>query len=70
MFSKLGFLDVNGIGLNVCLNRIPRELFEDALIPLLEECGRIYDLRLMMDNMTGYNRGFAFITFSTRQIDR
>lgn len=41
-------------------------MFEDELIPLFENCGTIWDLRLMMDPMTGTNRGYAFVTFTTR----
>lgn len=41
-------------------------MYEDELIPLFEKCGSIWDLRLMMDPMTGLNRGYAFITFTTR----
>lgn len=42
-------------------------MFEDELIPLFENCGTIWDLRLMMDPMTGTNRGYAFVTFTTRE---
>jgi RNA recognition motif-containing protein len=41
-------------------------MYEDELIPLFEKCGTIWDLRLMMDPMTGTNRGYAFITFTSR----
>ena len=41
-------------------------MFEDELIPLFEKCGTIWDLRLMMDPMTGTNRGYAFVTFTSR----
>lgn len=41
-------------------------MYEDELIPLFEKCGKIWDLRLMMDPMTGQNRGYAFITFTNR----
>lgn len=41
-------------------------MYEDELIPLFEKCGKIWDLRLMMDPMTGTNRGYAFITFTNR----
>lgn len=41
-------------------------MFEDELIPLFENCGTIWDLRLMMDPMTGTNRGYAFVTFTSR----
>lgn len=42
-------------------------MFEDELIPLFEKCGAIWDLRLMMDPMTGTNRGYAFVTFTNRE---
>ena len=41
-------------------------MFEDELILLFEKSGKIWDLRLMMDPMTGTNRGYAFITYTTR----
>ena len=52
-----------GSGHEVFCGKIPREVFEDELIPLFEKCGKIWDLRLMMDPMTGLNRGFCFTTF-------
>lgn len=42
-------------------------MFEDELIPLFEKCGKIYDLRLMMDPLTGTNRGYAFVTYTTKE---
>ena len=50
----------------VFCGRIPKEVFEDELIPLFEKCGTIWDLRLMMDPMSGYNRSFCFVTFTDR----
>jgi len=47
----------------VFCGHIPKEVFEDQLIPLFEKCGTIWDLRLMMDPMSGYNRSFCFVTF-------
>lgn len=41
-------------------------MYEDELIPLFEKCGSIWDLRLMMDPMTGQNRGYAFVTFTNK----
>ena len=46
--------------------KIPKDIYEDELIPHFEKCGQIWDLRLMMDPMTGLNRGYAFITFTSR----
>lgn len=54
-------------GCEVFCGKIPKDVYEDELIPLFEKCGRIWDLRLMMDPLTGYNRGYAFITFIDRQ---
>ncbi|XP_048520334.1 heterogeneous nuclear ribonucleoprotein Q-like isoform X4 [Dendroctonus ponderosae] len=55
-----------GSGCEVFCGKIPKDLYEDELIPLFEQCGTIWDLRLMMDPMTGTNRGYAFVTFTTR----
>ncbi|XP_069700610.1 heterogeneous nuclear ribonucleoprotein Q isoform X7 [Periplaneta americana] len=52
--------------IKVFCGKIPKDMYEDELIPLFEKCGSIWDLRLMMDPMTGLNRGYAFITFTTR----
>lgn len=47
----------------VFIGKIPRDMFEDELVPLFEKCGPIWDFRLMMDPMTGQNRGYAFLSF-------
>ncbi|KIH48434.1 hypothetical protein ANCDUO_21498, partial [Ancylostoma duodenale] len=52
-----------GQGHEVYVGHIPHELFEDSIVPLFEQCGKIWDLRLMMDPMSGKNRGYAFLTF-------
>lgn len=55
-----------GPGCEVFCGKIPKDMYEDELIPLFEDCGTIWDLRLMMDPMTGTNRGYAFVTFTSR----
>jgi heterogeneous nuclear ribonucleoprotein R len=50
----------------VFCGKIPKDMYEDELIPLFEKCGGIWDLRLMMDPMTGLNRGYAFVTFMNK----
>jgi len=56
-----------GNGCEVFCGKIPKELYEDALIPPFEKCGRIWELRLMMDPLTGLNRGYAFIKFTSEE---
>ncbi|KAG7331885.1 hypothetical protein KOW79_005854 [Hemibagrus wyckioides] len=55
------------IGTEIFVGKIPRDLFEDELVPLFEKAGQIWDLRLMMDPLSGLNRGYAFITFCTKE---
>ncbi|CAJ0944552.1 unnamed protein product [Ranitomeya imitator] len=55
-----------GIGTEVFVGKIPRDLYEDELVPLFEKAGPIWDLRLMMDPVSGQNRGYAFITFCNK----
>uniref|UniRef100_A0A2K6KE79 Heteroous nuclear ribonucleoprotein R n=1 Tax=Rhinopithecus bieti TaxID=61621 RepID=A0A2K6KE79_RHIBE len=56
-----------GIGTEVFVGKIPRDLYEDELVPLFEKAGPIWDLRLMMDPLSGQNRGYAFITFCGKE---
>ncbi|XP_031695024.1 putative RNA-binding protein 46, partial [Anarrhichthys ocellatus] len=53
-------------GCEVFVGKIPRDLYEDALIPLFERAGRIYEFRLMME-FSGQNRGYAFIMYTNRE---
>lgn len=48
------------------VGKIPRDLYEDELVPLFESAGAIWDLRLMMDPLSGQNRGYAFITYCNK----
>jgi RNA recognition motif-containing protein len=52
-----------GVFLQVFCGKIPKDVLEDELIPLFEQCGTIWDLRLMMDPTTKQCRSFAFVTF-------
>ncbi|XP_044270554.1 probable RNA-binding protein 46 [Tribolium madens] len=51
-------------GSEIFVGNIPRDLFEDELIPLFSQVAPIYKLRLMMD-FSGNTRGFAFVTYYT-----
>lgn len=50
-------------GTEVFVKNIPKDWYEDKLVPLFEPCGKIYDIRLILDPVTGYNKGFAFVCF-------
>ncbi|UJR38512.1 hypothetical protein I4U23_031178 [Adineta vaga] len=54
-----------GRGCEVFVGKLPRDCFESELFPLFERCGQIYEMRLMMD-FSGFNRGYAFITYTNR----
>ncbi|MBN3276487.1 A1CF factor, partial [Polyodon spathula] len=53
-------------GSEIFIGKLPRDLFEDELVPLCEKFGKIYEVRMMMD-FNGNNRGYAFVTFSNKQ---
>ncbi|XP_074780394.1 APOBEC1 complementation factor isoform X1 [Athene noctua] len=53
-------------GCEIFIGKLPRDLFEDELVPLCEKIGKIYEMRMMMD-FNGNNRGYAFVTFSNKQ---
>lgn len=52
-------------GCEVFIGKLPREIFEDELVPLFSRAGKIYELRLMMD-FSGSNRGYAFVTYTNK----
>uniref|UniRef100_A0AAY4CJ81 RRM domain-containing protein n=1 Tax=Denticeps clupeoides TaxID=299321 RepID=A0AAY4CJ81_9TELE len=51
-----------GSGSEVFISDIPRDLYEDYLIPLFQSVGQLYEFRLMM-NFSGQNRGFAYAKY-------
>lgn len=53
-------------GCEVFIGRLPRDVYEDELVPFLEQAGRLYEVRLMMD-FAGSNRGYGFATYSCRE---
>ena len=50
-------------GCEIFVGKIPRDCYEDELVPVLTKIGPIYQLRLMMD-FSGTNRGYAFATYT------
>lgn len=51
----------------VFVGKLPKDMFEDELVPFLEEFGTIYDLRIMMDHTSGLNKGYGFATYTTKE---
>uniref|UniRef100_A0A8C2Z8Z4 Synaptotagmin binding cytoplasmic RNA interacting protein n=1 Tax=Cyclopterus lumpus TaxID=8103 RepID=A0A8C2Z8Z4_CYCLU len=72
------------VGTEIFIGKIPRDLFEDELVPLFEKAGPIWDLRLMMDPLKGLsdvilyhqpddkkkNRGFCFLEYEDHKTTR
>jgi len=56
-------------GAEVFLGRLPRDCYEDELMPILEKAGRLLQLRLMLD-FSGSTRGYAFALYEEPQIAR
>ncbi|XP_064190981.1 RNA-binding protein 47-like isoform X1 [Anguilla rostrata] len=53
-------------GCEIFVGKIPRDVYEDELVPIFETVGRIYEMRLMMD-FDGKNRGYAFVMYTQKQ---
>ncbi|XP_029949470.1 RNA-binding protein 47 isoform X2 [Salarias fasciatus] len=52
-------------GCEIFVGKIPRDVYEDELVPIFESVGRIYEMRLMMD-FDGKNRGYAFVMYTEK----
>uniref|UniRef100_A0A8D3CPT0 RRM domain-containing protein n=1 Tax=Scophthalmus maximus TaxID=52904 RepID=A0A8D3CPT0_SCOMX len=53
-----------GAHCEVFISQIPRDVYEDLLIPLFSSVGPLWEFRLMM-NFSGQNRGFAYAKYSS-----
>ncbi|XP_047658784.1 probable RNA-binding protein 46 isoform X1 [Tachysurus fulvidraco] len=53
-------------GCEVFVGKIPRDMYEDTLVPIFERAGHIYEFRLMME-FSGENRGYAFVMYTARE---
>lgn len=52
-------------GCEIFIGKIPRDCFEDELVPVFQTIGGIYEFRLMMD-FSGSNRGYAFVMYTNK----
>ncbi|XP_053556201.1 probable RNA-binding protein 46 [Bombina bombina] len=53
-------------GCEVFVGKIPRDMYEDELVPVFERAGNIYEFRLMME-FSGENRGYAFVMYTSKE---
>jgi len=51
-------------GCEVYVTRIPRDCFENELVPIFSKIGPIYEHRLMMEH-NGTNRGYGYVRFTS-----
>ncbi|XP_061835598.1 dead end protein 1 [Nerophis lumbriciformis] len=56
-----------GPNCEVFISHIPRDTFENMLIPLFSAVGPLWEFRLMM-NFSGQNRGFAYAKYASADI--
>lgn len=56
-------------GSEVFIGRLPRDCYEDEITPILQNVGRLLELRLMLD-FSGTTRGYAFALFENSAIAR
>lgn len=54
------------VGTEVFIGKLPQDMYENALIPLFQSVGKLYEFRLMM-TFSGLNRGFAYAKYSNRR---
>lgn len=53
-------------GSEIFVGKVPRDIFEDELVPIFDRIGKIYELRLMMD-FSGSNRGYFFVRYTCKE---
>ncbi|XP_019939300.1 dead end protein 1-like [Paralichthys olivaceus] len=56
-----------GARCEVFISQIPRDTYEDLLIPLFSSVGPLWEFRLMM-NFSGQNRGFAYAKYGSQSV--
>jgi len=55
-----------GKGTEVYCYRIPRDCFEDELVPVFSAVGKIFELRLMIE-FSGTNRSYCYVRYTTQE---
>lgn len=47
----------------IFVGKLARDVYEDELVPLFEKFGKIFDIKILTDPASGFNRGFAFVNY-------
>lgn len=47
----------------ISITGIPQDWYEDQLVPMFSTFGKLYELRLLIDNITGLSRQFCFVRY-------
>ncbi|KAL3884593.1 hypothetical protein ACJMK2_024724 [Sinanodonta woodiana] len=53
-------------GHEVNVGSIPKDWFEDKLVPLFQKFGTIYEIRLPIDIKSGYNKRYCFVSYCNK----
>ncbi|XP_064614199.1 probable RNA-binding protein 46 isoform X2 [Liolophura sinensis] len=46
---------------------IPKDCYEDELVPVFEKIGKIYELKLVTNRRFGPHRGYGFVTYTNKE---
>lgn len=51
----------------ISVSKIPTDWYEDRLVPIFSKFGKLYQLRIMIDNVTGLTRHFCFVKYCSAE---
>ncbi|XP_064597618.1 APOBEC1 complementation factor-like isoform X2 [Liolophura sinensis] len=54
-------------GCELYIGGIPRDCYEDELVPVFEKIGKIYELKLIMSYLSGSHRGYGFVIYTNEE---
>ncbi|XP_064617422.1 APOBEC1 complementation factor-like isoform X1 [Liolophura sinensis] len=54
-------------GCEIFVGGIPRDCYEDELVPVFEKIGKIYELKLVMNRRSGPHRGYGFVKYTNKE---
>ncbi|XP_075243517.1 uncharacterized protein LOC142337847 isoform X3 [Convolutriloba macropyga] len=54
-------------GHELFVGKIPTDCWEDEIIPIFEQIGKIYEVKILIDKETNLNKGFCFVCMCTKE---